>query len=207
MRILSNKWMWLLGAAAGLSACGAGGNDPGVEYAPNMYHSVPYEPLSQITDEGAGMWVNSTEDGKVGEYYNSNPNNPHGMTMLTPVENTVKRNDGYLPYRIPKDSLEYAARVLQSPFSADADILNDGKMLFNTFCSQCHGKEGKGDGLVAEKYLGVANLTTPAYADISEGHIFHVITHGKGLMQAHGSQISQEERWKIARYVKEKIQN
>jgi hypothetical protein len=27
-----------------------------VEYAPNMYHSVAYEPLTQITDEG--IWRN-----------------------------------------------------------------------------------------------------------------------------------------------------
>jgi hypothetical protein len=48
----------------------------------------------------------------------------------------------------------------------------------------------------------VANLTGDALKGISEGHIFHVITHGKGLMWAHGSQISVEDRWKIARYVK-----
>jgi hypothetical protein len=37
---------------------------------------------------------------------------------------------------------------------------------------------------------------------ITEGHIFHVITMGKGLMWPHGSQISPEDRWKIAKYVK-----
>ncbi|MFN9501307.1 MAG: c-type cytochrome, partial [Chryseotalea sp.] len=38
--------------------------------------------------------------------------------------------------------------------------------------------------------------------NITEGHIFHVITHGKGLMWAHGSQISPEDRWTFAKYVK-----
>ena len=42
-----------------LAGCKAGGDNPGLEYAPNMYHSVAYEPLSQITDEDAGAWVNS----------------------------------------------------------------------------------------------------------------------------------------------------
>jgi hypothetical protein len=59
---------------------------------------------------------------------------------------------------------------------------------------------------VADKYPGVANLTGLAYQDITEGHIFHVITMGKGLMGAHGSQLSPDERWKIARYIKEVIQ-
>ena len=29
-----------------ISSCSAWKDDPGVEYAPNLYHSVPYEPLS-----------------------------------------------------------------------------------------------------------------------------------------------------------------
>lgn len=207
MRTNHKNWIWLLGAGVGLSACGAGGDNPGLEYAPQMYHSVPYEGLSQVKDKDAGMWLTSTEDKEVGEFYTSNPNNPHAMNMRVPAENTVRRNNGYLPYRIHPDSLEYAGRVLKSPLDASMndDIIADGKVLYDTFCEHCHGAKGQGDGLVAEKYAGVANLTTPTYANHTEGKIFHVITHGKGNMQPHGTQISQEERWKIARYVREKI--
>lgn len=190
-----------------LSGCGAGGENQGLEYAPNMYHSVPYEPLSQITDSEAGeaaQLLRNTQDGH-GEYYNSNPLNPNGMTMRVPPANTVARNkNGYLPYRIAKDSLEYAASTLVSPLDstmAEAAI-KDGKILYNSFCEHCHGAKGEADGLVAEKYPGVANLKGAAYQEITEGHIFHVITWGKGLMGAHGSQISPEDRWKIAKYVK-----
>ena len=49
---------------------------------------------------------------------------------------------------------------------------------------------------------GVANLQGNAYLNMTEGHIFHVITWGRNLMQPHGSQISPEDRWKIAKYVK-----
>ena len=53
----------------------------------------------------------------------------------------------------------------------------------------------------------MANLNGAAYKEISEGHIFHVITYGKGLMGAHGSQVSPDDRWRIARYVKELQKN
>ena len=203
--MIAKNWMWLLGAA-GLTACGAGGNDPGLEYGPNMYHSVPYEPLSQIVDEDAGMWATAVENPEVGEYYNSNPNNPHGMTMREPVANTVKRNNGYLPYRIDKDSPEQA-QGMESPLDASMNdaILAEGKELYLTFCEHCHGEQGKGNGLVANKLAGVANLTTPTFYPYSEGRVFHVITHGKGAMMPHASQISQEDRWKIARYVRTNI--
>jgi len=108
-----------------------------------------------------------------------------------------------LPVRIPADSLDVAASELISPLEESKEVLKEGKALYDRFCEHCHGEKGAGDGLVAEKYLGVANLNGAALIDISEGHIFHVITYGKGLMGAHGSQISQEDRWKIARYVKE----
>jgi mono/diheme cytochrome c family protein len=58
------------------------------------------------------------------------------------------------------------------------------------------------DGVEHGMYAGVANLKGDAYKNITEGHIFHVITMGKGLMAPHGSQMSQEDRWKVAHYVK-----
>ncbi len=197
----------IIATGLALSSCGAGGENQGLEYAPNMYHSVPYEPLSQITDSEAGeaaQFLNNTEDGH-GEYYNSNPLNPNAMTMRVPPANTVARNkNGYLPYRIAKDSLELAANTLMSPIdSVNAEAaIKDGKILYNRYCEHCHGEKGAGDGLVAEKYPGVANLQGVAYQNITEGHIFHVITWGKGLMGAHGSQVSPEDRWKIAKFVK-----
>jgi len=205
------KFTSLVVIGAALSGCGAGGENQGLEYAPNMYHSVPYEPLTQITDEGAGeaaQWLSNPSDGH-GEYYNSNPYNKNKMNMRVPPANTVKRSSGgYLPYRIHKDSLEYAAANIESPLTAsDEAIIKDGKILYNRFCEHCHGEKGAGDGLVAGTddtpvFAGIANLQGSAYKNISEGHIFHVITHGKGRMGSHASQISAEERWKIAKYVK-----
>ncbi|NJN42629.1 MAG: cytochrome c [Flammeovirgaceae bacterium] len=193
----------LLGVFAAflLAGCKAGGDNQGREYAANMYHSVAYEPLTQITDESAGTWVNSLDNGR-GEYFNSNKYNPNRMNMRDPVPNTVRRNkNGWLPYRYGIDSLAYAANV-KNPVDSTAAIVASGKVLYEVYCNHCHGPKGLGDGKVADKVAGVANLTGPAYLGISEGHIFHVITRGKGLMMAHGSQISEEDRWKIARYVK-----
>ena len=196
---IRQSFLLAMGSTLVLAGCGAGGNDQGLEYAPNMYHAVSYEPLKQITDKESGMWVNSSDD-EIGEYYSSNPNNPHGMNMLEPVPNTVRRGD-YLPYRIPKDSLTLAARIIMNPLDSSSAIINDGKVLYGKFCTHCHGSTGEGDGKVSEKLAGIANLKGQAYKNLTDGHIFHVVSMGKGLMGAHGSQLSQEERWKIVRYV------
>jgi mono/diheme cytochrome c family protein len=192
-------------------ACGASGDNQGTEYAPNMYHSVAYEPYTQITDPEAGAWLTSIEytDSDMpnhAEFYNSNTLNASvmnvNMNMRTPPANTVPRNkQGWLPYRLPKDSLEMGAKR-KSPVDSTTQVLANGKLLYEMYCQHCHGAKGAGDGKVADKYAGIANLKGDAYKNITEGHIFHVITHGKGLMWAHGSQISPEDRWKIAKYVK-----
>lgn len=186
-----------------MASCGAGKDDPGKEYAPNMYHAVPYEPLKQIKDVNAGNWVSSLENGQ-GEYFSSNTINPDSMNMREPVANTVPRvKGGYLPYRVPKDSITWAAANVKNPLDSTQAIINDGKELYRQFCSHCHGNTGKGDGKVGKVYVGVPSYSARPVKNYSEGHIFHVITHGIRRMGAHESQLSIEERWKIVRYVQE----
>ncbi len=197
MKYLQHTFIVIL-AVVLFTGCKAGGDNPGLEFAPNMYHSTPYEGLSQITDEDY-LWADSNpEDGHT-EFYNSNPYNPHTMTMLTPVEGTVRRGQ-YLPYRLEKDDLE-AAAALENPFEGDENVIKDGKALYMRFCEHCHGEKGMGDGLVAPVYLGVPAYNAGATKDLSAGHVFHVITHGIRRMGAHGSQLSEEERWKIVSFV------
>ncbi|UXP34151.1 cytochrome c [Reichenbachiella agarivorans] len=193
------KGIAIVAGAYILTSCAAGVDNTGVEYAPQMYHSVPYEGLAQVTDKEAGRWLTSQEGGDA-EFYTSNPNNPHGMNMREPVANTVRRGDA-LPYRIPKDSLELAGRVVTNPLPDSEEVLAEGKVLFTRFCWHCHGDAGLGDGPVGQKFKGVTPYNSRAVKDKPEGHIFHVITYGKGRMGSHASQLSIEERWKIVRYV------
>lgn len=204
---LSTFALSCIALATGLTACGAGEDDPGTEYAPQMYHSVPYEPLSQITDKSQGEWLSSRADDR-GEFFNSNPHNPNNMNMRLPAENTVARNaQGYLPFRLEKDeagsntNLQLAATTLKNPLPESETILAQGKVLYTSYCYPCHGAEGAGDGPVGMVYKGVANLAGGQVAQASEGHIFYVITHGRGRMWPHDKQISVEDRWKIVRYV------
>lgn len=195
----------LLVVGLGTLSCRPSGDYPGTEYAANMYHSVAYEPLTQITEEQKGAWLSTREDGK-GEFFNSNTHNPHRMNMRKPVANTVPRNEfGFLPYRLDSADFDTAA-TLENPLEPTDQVIAEGQQLYTQYCATCHGASGQGDGKVADVLGGVANLTGGAYMDLPQGHIFHVITYGKGLMRPHGSQISIDRRWKIVHYVKQEIQ-
>lgn len=175
---------------AALSSCQRGHDDTGTEYAPNMYNSVGYEPYSQIE---------------------KNPINADGKNMREPVRGTVSRRNyktkfdsasvDLMIYHIGKDDIATAEAVLKNPVPNTEKTLADGKALYGRYCQHCHGETGAGDGPVADMYKGVPNYKADAYLNMNDGHIFHVITHGKGRMWPHGSQVTPEERWKIAHYI------
>jgi len=182
---------------------------PRVEYAPNMYYSQAYESMTQITDEHAGDWANSDEDG-YGEFYNSNPYNRYPENSYTPINarqpapHTIKR--GAVPYLVPEDSIELANKV-KSPLPLTPEVLKNGQILFESYCEHCHGKTGAGDGPVNKAFKGVANLTSATSKEFTEGHIYYVITYGIRRMWSHASQVTPTERWEIAAYVKHVLQN
>ncbi|SNR40360.1 MULTISPECIES: c-type cytochrome [Hymenobacter] len=156
-------------------------DDPGVEYAPEMYSSIPYEPLKQE---------------------NNNRVNPMGTNMRVPAIGTVPR--GKLNYytHIGKDDIATAETSLRNPYTYTKDNLQEGQALYLRNCQHCHGEQGDGQGPVGVKFKGVPNYSAGAYKTMNDGHIYHVIQWGKGRMMPHGSQVNPEERWKIAMYVR-----
>ncbi|MBI1185220.1 c-type cytochrome [bacterium] len=172
-------------------------NNPGYEYAPAMYHSYPYEPLTQVTNENATSW-----------YYNSTPYNDYKgkykSNSLTPVAGTIARGklDYYFEYENNDSGRAMAARNLVNPIELNDYTLNEGKRLFNLYCDHCHGEKGDGNGSLVE----AGKIPTPGeyygkLKDREAGSIFHTITYGKGIMGSHASQLSPEQRWLIVNWV------
>jgi len=203
MTMLKNTYLILFVGVvvAILSGCTAGVDNTGLEYAPQMYHSTPYEPLTQVKDKSMGSWLDSNPEDGHGEFYNSNPYNKFEMNMLKPVENTIKRGEFIADNHIAPDDYATAEEVLINPYADSKAALKEGKELYLRFCVHCHGEKGLGDGPVGKVYKGVTAYSSATVKDKKAGHIFWVITNGKGRMGSHASQLSVDERWKIVTYV------
>ncbi|MFD2514299.1 c-type cytochrome [Pontibacter locisalis] len=171
----------ILFSSAAIFAC-SNEQDPGLEYAPDMYHSIPLDPYSQIKE---------------------NKFNPGGMNMREPAKGTVPRGkQGYNLY-LSVDTAEVAGVELTNPLQKNEENLAQGKVLYSRFCAPCHGENGDGQGLVGVKFKGVPSYTAGRVAELPAGHIYHVITMGRGRMMPHGSQVNPTERWKIVMYVQQ----
>lgn len=159
------------------NACGDK-TQPGWEFAPQMYRSVPYNPDQP------------------------NANFKDGKTALTPPVGTIKQGFESFGYQNTLEDYERAGLELKNPIATTPESLEEGKQLFLNMCSHCHGKEGRADGaiVVAGKYP-VPQYQSENIKNLPEGKIFFSITYGKNLMGPHASQLSKEERWKIVQFV------
>jgi len=165
----------------GITSCGKRDqNSPGFEFMPDMYRSPSLEYYSTHTVDGDTL------------------NN-----AMLPVKGTIAR--GYMPYPYANNAEGYeaAGANLKNPLSSSNRAANEaeGEILYGKYCIQCHGAAGAGDGKVGQKLPGAPPAYDGPLKNLPEGKIFHSITYGKGLMGAHASMLSTEERWKLVCYV------
>jgi len=169
-------------AMLALSGCGATSQQRAYEYMPDMARDTAYKAFAP------------------------NSATRNGMTLQPAVIGTIPR--GYHPFHYGpgENEAERAGRELQNPYSATPRILDEGKMLFLTYCMVCHGEQGKGDGPIAEKIPTPPSYTSQRVLEFPPGRIFHVITMGAGKMPSYATQLSADERWKIVTYVHATLQ-
>jgi mono/diheme cytochrome c family protein len=157
----------------------------GWEYAPNMYEHIAFDPDQK------------------------NPNFKDGKTAQVPPAGTIPV--GFVKFDYPNTLAGYnlASTEVTSPLlHPTANDLEDGKALFMSFCSPCHGKTGMGDGLVVAhgfppppSYSTGQSSRGGAMKDLTDGKIYHTITYGNGAMGSYASQLAPDERWKVVTYV------
>lgn len=138
-----------------------------------------------------------------------------GRSMRPPVEGTVARGE------LGADSLLYHGRVEGSwanevprvaggSAGIDLAFLERGRERFGIYCSPCHGTAGRGDGLVSQRAVALAegtwtppsDLTGEVVAARADGEIFDFITHGVRKMPSYGKHLSPRDRWAVVLYLR-----
>ena len=177
-----NKFIFItIGLIISLSSCTRDRSKPNVQYTPDMYVSIPYEPY------GINTIMNDS------------------MAALAPPVGTIARGKKPFEYAEGLEGYAAAKESLKSPLEVNKANLDNGKKMYNIYCANCHGIKGDGQGILVQrgKFLGVPNYKD---REINEGTIYHVIYYGRNMMGSHASQLTEKERWQVVQYV-QKLKN
>lgn len=89
------------------------------------------------------------------------------------------------------------------PFPVTAEMMQRGQQRFNIYCSPCHGETGNGDGMIVQRGLKrPPSYHTERLRKAPIGYFFDVMTNGFGVMLDYSQQISPQDRWAIAAYIR-----
>jgi len=168
-----------------LFSCDRTRSSTGWDYMPDMYYSNAYES------------------------YTANPNFEDGLTMRTPVEGTIPRDEVPFSWEKTDEDRIAAGKALVNPLELSDENLARGREAFDIFCISCHGEKGDGQGFLytSKRYpYPPASLINDKVIALKDGEIYHSITLGYGIMGAHGGMITQDDRWRIIMHIRKDLQ-
>jgi mono/diheme cytochrome c family protein len=117
--------------------------------------------------------------------------------------------EGSVPTTGIEDSLDiYGAGLrvvdaMRNPVVPDDSALARGRRIYNTYCAVCHGVLGRGNGTVAGRMGYVPDLTQEMTVQRSDGYLYALLRHGRGIMPRYGEKIRDPaERWSVVHYVR-----
>ena len=125
-----------------------------------------------------------------------------GRSVRPQVENTVARNqmheDEYF-YTGLKDGKEGDGL----PLPLTPELIARGQERYNIYCTPCHSRVGNGLGeIVARGYKPAGNFHDQVRLAQPVSHYFYVMTHGYGAMPDYSAQLTPEDRWAVAAYIR-----
>ena len=123
------------------------------------------------------------------------------------VENTVARGqlheDSYFYTGTVEGANGYREERNMLPFPVTMTVLEKGQERFNIYCTPCHSRVGNGLGAIVQRgYKPAGNLNDEVRRAQPLSHYFYVMTHGYGAMPDYSAQLSPEERWAVAAYIR-----
>jgi glucose/arabinose dehydrogenase/mono/diheme cytochrome c family protein len=90
-----------------------------------------------------------------------------------------------------------------SPFTVNSAVIKEGREIYATYCTACHGKEGNGKGAPGMTFeVQPANFHDMDVMRQKDGTLFWKITKGYRGMPGFAGSLTENQRWKVVAYLR-----
>jgi mono/diheme cytochrome c family protein len=95
------------------------------------------------------------------------------------------------------------ATSLKNPIPSDPATLKEGKALYTSYCSPCHGDKGKGDGPAAPSLNPKpADHTSAKVQNEPDGNLYYMLSEGREPMPQYKRTLTENQRWVLIDYIR-----
>jgi mono/diheme cytochrome c family protein len=103
---------------------------------------------------------------------------------------------------VARGDLAREAQAREKP-PVDASLLARGRERYEVYCTPCHDRTGRGNGIIVQRGMP----RPPSYHDARlraapDQHYFDVITNGYGAMYSYADRVSPRDRWAVVAYIR-----
>lgn len=172
---------------------GSKSTKPPIEIFPDMDHQARYKP------QGANSFFSDGRNDRPvpantvarGNYFNQ------AEVFSADFSNP---NLGNAPFNQGRDAA--GNLVKRIPMEVTYELMETGRQKYEIFCISCHGAAGDGNGVTKQYDVPATSYHDDRLRTVEDGHIYDVITNGKGLMYPLKDRMTPEERWATVLYVR-----
>jgi mono/diheme cytochrome c family protein len=115
--------------------------------------------------------------------------------LLLTVQKTEAQSK---PWTIPA-----TASGMKNPLPGNPTTIKEGKVLYTSYCSPCHGEKGKGDGIAAVALNPKpADHTSAKVQNETDGTLFFMMSEGRDPMPQYKRTLTENQRWELVAYIR-----
>ena len=89
------------------------------------------------------------------------------------------------------------------PFPVTRAVLERGRERYAIYCTPCHDRVGSGQGMIVRRgFRRPPSLHIDRLRQVPVGHFFEVMSNGFGAMLDYAAQLTPNDRWAVAAYMR-----
>jgi mono/diheme cytochrome c family protein len=124
---------------------------------------------------------------------------------LETYETSAAFNDGLAARPVPEGSVArgQGSAATENPLPINHETLTHGRQQFEVFCAPCHGRNGRGQGVIVQRgFPAPPSLHLARLREADDQHFYQVIRDGYGAMYPYASRVPEDDRWAIIAYIR-----